>query len=336
MAIGDPACSNSPGRRARLMLDDLESRTASIMGGSTAIFLGSGAMAGAMAVLSAGRAALSRGRPGVVASSLEPSPVVSALRMLRGEGCRISILEAGADCRVSPGALVDLITEDTGLVVCSWACGESGVMQPMEEISGICREKGAWLHTDASNVVGRIPVNAAGEGIDSLTIDSLKLGGPSGAAAVVLGDIQGLPLEGVPEFTLDTSIPSVCGMVAALECSIAGIEAWSRIVNGMRSDIFSGLDSCGLRYSIIGGSRDALVPGAAMVFVDSPEGRLHAEMEMEGVVLPSYNSPRRLSFLRRTGLDMTHPDRYVGFSLDSRNTGVDVERFVRSMSRAAG
>lgn len=333
---GDPRSSNSAGRKAMGILRELEARLAELLGGAEAVFFGNGDMANGMAVLSAGREALKEGRLHLISSPVERSSVVAALRVLHREGARIDLMETDAHGMVLPESLESLIGGGTGLVVCGWAEGVSGVVQPVSEIAGICRQADAWLHCDACFAAGRIPVDLRAAGVQSAAVSSLQLGGPPGSAAVVLRDHHPWPMKAVPEFAFSASIPSICGMVAAMETSLAEMDTGTRIVNSLREDILSGLDSSGPTYSIIGGGLELTLPGTALLHLKRLIDRLHLRMEDEGIVLPSHNSSRRLSFLRRTGRDMSQPDRYLGFSIDSRNTGVDIAHFVRSLTGACG
>lgn len=336
LELGDPRSANAAGRKAMCVLRELKVRLAELLGGAEAVFFGDGDMANGMAVLSAGREALKEGRCHLVSSTIERSSVVTALRVLHREGARIDLMETDDHGRVLPGSLESLIGCDTGLVVCCWAEGVSGLVQPVSEIAGICSSAGAWLHCDACFAAGRIPVDLTSAGVDSSAVSSLQLGGPAGSAAVILRDHHPWPMKSVPEFAFSANIPSICGMVAAMETSLAEMDTGTRIVNTLRQDILSGLDSSGLTYSIIGGGLEQTLPGTALLRLNRLVDRLHLKLEDEGIVLPSHNSSRRLSFLRRIGRDMSHPDRYLGFSIDTRNTGVDIAHFVRSFSDVCG
>lgn len=333
---GDPRSSNAAGRKAMVILRELEVRLAELLGGAEAVFFSDGDMANGMAVLSAGREALREGRCHLVSSPVERSSVVAALRVLHREGARIDLMETDDHGRVLPGSLETHTCDGIGLVVCCWAEGVSGVVQPVSEIAGICRKAETWLHCDACFAAGRIPVDLRAVGVHSAAVSSLQLGGPPGSAAVVLRDHHPWPMKAVPEFTFSAGIPSICGMVAALETSLSEMNTGTRIVNNLRDDILSGLDSSGPTYSIIGGGLERTLPGTALLRLNRLIDRLHLRMEDEGIVLPSHNSSRRLSFLRRTGKDMSHPDRYMGFSIDTRNTGADIAHFMRSLTGACG
>lgn len=336
MGPGDPRSPNAAGRKAMAVLRELENRLAELLGGAEAVFFGDGDMASGMAVLSAGREALKEGRRHLISSPVERSSVIAALRVLHREGARIDLMKTDGRGRVLPESLESLVNCGTGLVVCGWAEGVSGVVQPVEEIAAICRRTDAWLHCDACFAAGRIPVDLRAAGVHSAAVSSIQIGGPPGSAAVVLRDHHPWPMKEVPEFTFSASIPSICGMVAAMETSLAEMDTGTRIVNSLREDILSGLDSLGRTYSIIGGGPELTLPGTALLHLKRLIDRLHLRMEDDGIVLPSHNSSRRLSFLRRTGREMSQPDRYLGFSIDSRNTGADIAHFVRSLAGACG
>lgn len=317
---------------AQKVLDDLRNRTAQFFGGSSVLFYYDADLANCLSILSAGRLAREAGRGHIITSPIERSSVVVALKTLRSEGSTVSILGIDSSGRVIPESLSEVISEDTGLVTCAWVNGTSGTVQPAIELAEIAHSSGAWFHTDASDAAGRLEINLSETDIDMITICSLKLGGPAGAAAVVMSDVDPWLMSSAQEFSSMTNIPGVSGMLAAMDIVGTGIDPRARIVNQLRKDLFMGLDSCGARYSIIGGRLEYLLPGTALLNINHAPDKLHLKLEMENIILPSHNSSDRLSYLERTGLDISNPDQYLGFSIDVMNTAVDIEHFVRSFS----
>ncbi len=90
---------------------------------------------------------------------------------------------------VDLGALEALLAQDGGAVLVSVMAvnNETGAIQNVSEISAIARKYGAFVHSDAVQAAGRIPVNPQEMGADFLTLSSHKIGGPQGAGALVLG-----------------------------------------------------------------------------------------------------------------------------------------------------
>ncbi|OPL20112.1 MAG: hypothetical protein AVO35_01275 [Candidatus Aegiribacteria sp. MLS_C] len=334
LGLGDPRCTNAPGREAQAAMEDLGSRVSKLVNGRATVFSVDGCLASAMAVLAAGRAARARGAGHVVASPVESAAVVGALRLLQEEGSRVSVMDSDRRGFVGPDSLGELLAEDTGLLVCCLADGVCGTVQPLKELSGLLDPERTWVHCECSWAAGRVPVDMEELGVDSASFSSVQLGGPPGSGAVTVRRGRMLSLDRVPEFALSTNLPASFGMVAAMESRFGCVGTSSGYVEELREETMRGLDSCGLSYSIIGG--EGSLPGTGLLRLKGRFDRVHARLEREGVILPSHNSTRRLSFLRRTGWDVSMPDRYLGFSLDTFNTGLDVEYFLRALASVLG
>jgi cysteine desulfurase len=95
----------------------------------------------------------------------------------------ISVDEYGA---VDSNSIADSITENTVLVSIMFANNEVGTIQPIKEISEICKKYQVPLHTDAVQAVGKIPINVKDLGIDALSISSHKINGPKGVGALFI------------------------------------------------------------------------------------------------------------------------------------------------------
>jgi len=169
----------------------------------------------------------------LVTSAIEHPAVLDAFRQLEKRGAELTVLPVDSDGRVSAGELKAALRDDTVLCSVMWANNEIGTIQPIEEISAICKERGVVLHSDAVQAVGRIPVDA--DIVDMLSLTAHKIYGPKGIGALVVRRrkprIHLQPLfyggghqDGLRPGTLP--VPLIVGLGEA--CALAKAEAVAR------------------------------------------------------------------------------------------------------------
>jgi len=129
----------------------------------------------------------------IVTSIIEHPAVLMPCRYLESMGFDVRYVPVDSHGIVDMKALEREINEDTLLVTIMHANNETGTLQPVNEISAICRKKGALMHTDASQSVGKVTVNVEALGVDILTIAGHKLYAPKGIGALYIRD--GVELE---------------------------------------------------------------------------------------------------------------------------------------------
>jgi cysteine desulfurase len=167
---------------------------------------------------------------------------------LEKQGWRIDRLPVSAYGVARLDRLAELLTPQTALVSVMLGNNETGVLQPVAEMAAACRAAGVPMHTDAVQVVGKLPVDFRRLGVDVLTATAHKFHGPGGiGVAIVRGDLEFEPLMwggfqqgGVRPGT--ESVPLAVGMYVAL-------EKWEREQTHRRSVLVE------LRDSLEGGLR---------------------------------------------------------------------------------
>ncbi len=122
----------------------------------------------------------------IVTVVTEHKCVLDACRHLEQEGFKITYLPVQKNGLIDLNELRNAITEKTALVSIMAVNNEIGVIQPLKEIGKICREKGAFFHTDAAQAFGKIPLNVEEMNIDLMSISGHKIYGPKGIGALYI------------------------------------------------------------------------------------------------------------------------------------------------------
>jgi len=187
----------------------------------------------------------------IITSVTDHKCVLDSCRALERDGVQVTYLPVQANGLVDLNLLRDSIQENTALVSIMAVNNEIGVIQPLEEIGKICREKKVFFHTDAAQAVGKIPIDVNKMNIDLMSISGHKLYGPKGIGAIFRRRRPRVRLEplisgGGQEFGLRSGTlptPLVVGLGAA--CKIAKQEmardtAW---VKYLYDRLYSGLQA---------------------------------------------------------------------------------------------
>ncbi len=135
------------------------------------------------AVKGVARAYSSKGKH-VITVETEHRAVLHSCRALEREGFDVSYLSVDHQGSIDLDELADTIRDDTILVSVMWANNEVGTIHPMQQIASIVRERGALLMSDATQAVGKVPVNVAH--VDLLACSGHKFYAPKGVGALYL------------------------------------------------------------------------------------------------------------------------------------------------------
>jgi len=121
----------------------------------------------------------------IITVATEHPAVLDVCRALEKEGrATVTVLPVNPDGLIDLDQLKAAFRPETVLVSVMMANNEIGVLQPLDEIGRICRERGVFLHTDAAQALGKLPINLENLCVDLMSISAHKLYGPKGIGAL--------------------------------------------------------------------------------------------------------------------------------------------------------
>jgi cysteine desulfurase len=161
----------------------------------------------------------------IITSSIEHEAILQPCKEFENIGIKITYLPVDEHGIVDYNDVANSITENTVLVSIMLANNEVGTIQPIKEISEICKKYQIPLHTDAVQAVGKVPINVKELGVDALSISSHKINGPKGVGALFMKkdlDIMPNALGGGQENGMRSGTENVAGIVGfGKACEIA-------------------------------------------------------------------------------------------------------------------
>jgi cysteine desulfurase len=224
--FGNPSSVHAAGREARAAIDNARDKLAALLRikPHEIIFTGGGTESGNLAVLGLARCRMEHGGH-VISAKTEHHAVLNAAEHLeKHEGVEVTWLDVSRDGIVDLDQLAKSIRPETRLVSIMAANNETGVIQPLREISQICRERGVLLHSDMVQAFGKIDVDLSL--VDAASFAAHKFYGPKGAGFLFLRSglsIQPIMFGGAHENERrpgTENVAAIAGMAAAAEWTL--------------------------------------------------------------------------------------------------------------------
>jgi cysteine desulfurase len=184
--FGNPSSVHAAGREARAAIDNSRDRLAHLLGVKPheLIFTAGGTEANNLAVLGLARSQAERGRH-LISCRTEHHAILQAIEFLQKyEGWDVTWLKVRSEGLIDPDELAGAIRNDTILVSIMQANNETGVIQPLRQISEICRIRGIPLHSDMVQSFGKIATDLTV--VDAASFAAHKFYGPKGAGFLFL------------------------------------------------------------------------------------------------------------------------------------------------------
>ncbi len=299
------------------------------------------------------------GGPGshLVSVSTEHPAVLDPLKKLVERGYEVTLLpvcqapDPGAGL-IRPEQVAEAIRQETILVSVMLANNEIGAIQPLAEIARVCKRRDVLLHTDATQAVGKIPVDVGRLDVDLMSFSGHKIYGPKGIGALYVRRrkpfvrLEPLIYGGGHEGGLRSgtlNVPGIVGFARAMELCRDEMEEESGRLRGLRDRLFEGL-SQGIAGVALNGPAldrpDWRLPGNLNVSFENLDGE-SLLMSTKDVAASSGSActsshPEPSHVLRALGIGDERAQSSVRFGLGRFNTAAEVEYVIAAVADAAG
>ena len=345
----NPSSQHRAGRQARNLLDEAISELGRCLGadvdspgGDSLVLTSGGTEANNLAVLGIGDAS-----GPLVISALEHPSVLEPARAAARAGREVRLIPLTSNGRIDLAAARELIVERSprpALVSVMSANNETGVIQPLAELAAICREAAVPLHVDATQTVGKMPLDFAALGLAALSAAALKFHGPAGIGLLLVR--SGVPLRsallgGEQQLGKRAGTEPVglaVGMATALTIALQQLDASATLMGQCRERLETGLLGDFPELVIHGVSAPRLAGTTCISFPGADRQAMLMALDIAGVACSSGSacasgSSRPSHVLAAMGVAGELIDTALRFGFSRFSTTDDADRAVELISR---
>lgn len=334
------------GQEAKAVLDDARSAVAALINAdpSEVVFTSGGTESDNFAIRGAAEALEPTGRRQLVASAIEHEAVLNTLKALTRRGWSATLIPVDETGIVAPGAAGEAIAENAALVSVMHANNEIGTIQPIARIAEAAHARGALMHTDAVQSVGKIPVDVRALGVDLLSLSAHKLNGPKGVGALWVKRgtrLQPILTGGKHERNRRAgteNVPGIAGLGVAARLAATKLGAEAARVATLRDRLEGGI-LARVPGTTVNGAREPRVPNTSNISFDRVEAEsLLIALDLEGVAVStgsacSSGTLEPSHVLRAMGLSAHRTQNSLRFSLGLFSTDAEVDSVIGVLPR---
>ncbi len=339
---GNPSSVHTEGRRARAVIETAREAVAALVGAKPGeVVFTSGASEANNCVIAAGWKT-------ICVSAIEHDSVLAPARAC---GAKVIALPARSDGMVDLDAVADQLANAAGagerlLLSVMLANNETGVVQPVAAAAEFARAHGISLHVDAVQGPGRLSVNFATLGADTLTISGHKLGGPRGVGALIIRDGVNLPalIKGGGQERRrrggTENVAGIAGFGAAAE-RVAREAGQAARIKVLRDKLEAGIAAATPQAVIIGQSAPRITNTSCIAMPGRASETMVIRMDLEGVAVSAgaactSGKIGANSVLVAMGLGPDITGSAVRVSLGPETTDTDIAAFLAAWQKATG
>ncbi len=286
--------------------------------------------------------AASAGRNEIIISAIEHPCVLNAAGYIASRGFTVRVLPVDGDGKLDPEVLRAAVSDRTLLVSVMMANNEIGTIQDIALLAGIAKAAGAWMHSDAVQAAGKIPVDVDALGLDYLSLSGHKIYGPKGVGALYVR--QGAPLfplihgghqeQGLRAGTYNNL--GILGFGKAAELAREELSAYRSQTWALRTRLAQELARLVPNIRINGHARDVL-PNTLNVSFPGAEGEsILLSLDLMGIEASTGSAcasgslePSHVLLAIGAGPELAHGS--IRFSLGRYSTAADIDYVLQTL-----
>lgn len=213
----------------------------------------------------------------IITTAIEHHAVLDTCKFLEKQGWRLTVLPVDQDGLVDPADVSSAITDETVLISVMHSNNEIGVIEPVSEIGAIARNKDILFHTDATQSVGKVPVNVGELNVDFLSLSGHKIYGTKGVGALYVrkGTKISPYMHGGGQEKRKRAgthnVPSIVGLGKAAEIAIHDMALESARLEKLRDKLIEGI-LARIPHSRLNGHPTKRLPNNVNVCIAGVEG----------------------------------------------------------------
>jgi len=287
------------------------------------------------------------GRNEFIITAVEHPCVLNAAMDLEKQGFKVTVLPVDEYGKIRLDDLRKALSEKTLLVSVMAANNEIGTIQDIKEITQLVKASGAWMHTDAVQAVGKIPVNAHDWGVDYLTMSAHKIYGPKGVGALYIKEKSPIiPLirgghqeDGLRAGTYNNI--GILGFGKAAEIAAAEVEKYGKEISALRDRLRWGIEA-GIPNIRINSNAKNVLPNTLNVSFPGAEGEaILLSLDIKGIEASTGSAcasgslePSHVLMAIGLGPEMAHGS--IRFSLGWGLTEGDIDYIIGTLPPVIG
>jgi cysteine desulfurase len=271
----------------------------------------------------------------IVTTTIEHPSITETVKFLKKRGYHVDEVPVDNTGMVDPKVLETYLGEDVALVSVMTGNNETGTIQPVAEIAKLAHAVGAFMHTDATQAIGKIPVSMKELGVDYMSLSGHKFYGPKGIGVLAIKDkvpfepfVHGGHQEGGKRAgTYNT--PTIVALGVAAELAKKNLSSEREQLWHLREMLRKGIEET-IPDVLVNGNQEHCLPGTLDVSFPSAEGEsILLYLDMEGIEVSTGSACASGSLepsyvLLASGIDIELAHGSIRFSFGHYNTEADV------------